>query len=138
MDATPLKVDSDSKYVRSTAKYQAIKKSLDRKPVSPPIPQEVIDTKLRLIEIAMQLGDEEDAIYHCKCAFLEGQPLECVASMSLAELGISTRTTNALEKRGVYTLSDILRFGYDAIERIPYLGKQAVHEVRKALAEHGY
>lgn len=67
-------------------------------------------------------------------ARLTSQRLE----MSTAEIGLSVRTTNCLEDRGIFTVRDLLHSTPDQLLSIANFGDKTLEEVYKALEEFGF
>jgi len=53
--------------------------------------------------------------------------------MSTAEIGLSVRTTNCLEERGIFTVRDLLNSTPDQLLSIANFGEKTLEEVYKAL-----
>ena len=53
--------------------------------------------------------------------------------MSTAEIGLSVRTTNCLEERGIFTVNDLLHCTRDDLLAISNFGEKTLEEVYKAL-----
>lgn len=58
--------------------------------------------------------------------------------MSTAEIGLSVRTTNCLEERGIFTVNDLLHCTRDDLLSISNFGEKTLDEVYKALAGIGF
>lgn len=58
--------------------------------------------------------------------------------MSTAEIGLSVRTTNCLEERGIFTVHDLLHCTRDDLLSISNFGEKTLEEVYKALASVGF
>ena len=58
--------------------------------------------------------------------------------MSTAEIGLSVRTTNCLEERGIFTVSDLLNCTRDDLLSISNFGEKTLEEVYKALEGVGF
>ena len=58
--------------------------------------------------------------------------------MSTAEIGLSVRTTNCLEERGIFTVGDLLKRTPDDLLSISNFGEKTLQEVYKALEEIGF
>ncbi len=58
--------------------------------------------------------------------------------MSTAEIGLSVRTTNCLEERGIFTVSDLLRCTPDELLDISNFGGKTLEEVYRALEGVGF
>lgn len=70
----------------------------------------------------------------------EGQAknLEHRLGMSTAEIGLSVRTTNCLEERGIFTVNDLLHCTRDDLLSISNFGEKTLEEVYKALESVGF
>jgi DNA-directed RNA polymerase subunit alpha len=53
--------------------------------------------------------------------------------MSTAEIGLSVRTTNCLEERGIFTVRDLLKCTRDDLLGISNFGEKTLEEVYAAL-----
>ena len=58
--------------------------------------------------------------------------------MSTAEMGLSVRTTNCLEERGIFTVRDLLNSTPDHLLGIANFGEKTLEEVYKALEKIGF
>src|SRR5262245_8768732 len=58
--------------------------------------------------------------------------------MSTAEIGLSVRTTNCLEERGIFTVRDLLNSTPDQLLSIANFGEKTLEEVYKALEKIGF
>jgi DNA-directed RNA polymerase subunit alpha len=58
--------------------------------------------------------------------------------MSTAEIGLSVRTTNCLEERGIFTVNDLLHTTRDNLLSISNFGEKTLEEVYKALESIGF
>lgn len=58
--------------------------------------------------------------------------------MSTAEIGLSVRTTNCLEERGIFTVRDLLNSKPDDLLAISNFGEKTLEEVYKALESIGF
>ena len=58
--------------------------------------------------------------------------------MSTAEIGLSVRTTNCLEERGIFTVHDLLHCTRDDLLSISNFGEKTLEEVYKALESVGF
>ena len=63
-----------------------------------------------------------------------GEKLE----MSTAEIGLSVRTTNCLEDRGIFTVNDLLKCTPNDLLGISNVGEKTLDEVYTALASIGF
>jgi DNA-directed RNA polymerase subunit alpha len=64
--------------------------------------------------------------------------LEGKLEMSTAEIGLSVRTTNCLEERGIFTVNDLLHCTRDDLLSISNFGEKTLEEVYKALEGIGF
>ena len=58
--------------------------------------------------------------------------------MSTAEIGLSVRTTNCLEERGIFTVNDLLNSTPEDLLSISNFGEKTLEEVYKALEAIGF
>jgi DNA-directed RNA polymerase subunit alpha len=58
--------------------------------------------------------------------------------MSTAEIGLSVRTTNCLEERGIFTVGDLLNTTPDQLLKIQNFGEKTLEEVYRALESVGF
>jgi len=58
--------------------------------------------------------------------------------MSTAEIGLSVRTTNCLEERGIFTVRDLLNCTRDDLLSISNFGEKTLEEVYLALEGVGF
>ncbi len=58
--------------------------------------------------------------------------------MSTAEIGLSVRTTNCLEERGIFTVHDLLNCTRADLLSISNFGEKTLEEVYKALEKIGF
>jgi|LakMenE01Jun11ns_1017448.scaffolds.fasta_scaffold8140715_1 DNA-directed RNA polymerase subunit alpha len=58
--------------------------------------------------------------------------------MSTAEIGLSVRTTNCLEERGIFTVHDLLNCTQADLLSISNFGEKTLEEVYKALEKIGF
>ena len=68
----------------------------------------------------------------------EKQDLQDKLEMSTAEIGLSVRTTNCLEERGIFTVKDLLNCTPDDLLGISNFGEKTLEEVYKALEAIGF
>ena len=68
----------------------------------------------------------------------QGQDLSARLDMSTAEIGLSVRTTNCLEERGIFTVNDLLHCTRDDLLSISNFGEKTLEEVYKALEGVGF
>ena len=58
--------------------------------------------------------------------------------MSTAEIGLSVRTTNCLEERGIFTVQDLLNCTRDDLLSISNFGEKTLEEVYLSLESVGF
>jgi DNA-directed RNA polymerase subunit alpha len=58
--------------------------------------------------------------------------------MSTAEIGLSVRTTNCLEERGIFTVNDLLHSTREDLLSISNFGEKTLEEVYIALEKIGF
>jgi DNA-directed RNA polymerase subunit alpha len=58
--------------------------------------------------------------------------------MSTAEIGLSVRTTNCLEERGIFTVRDLLHSTPEQLLAIANFGEKTLEEVYLALEKFGF
>lgn len=58
--------------------------------------------------------------------------------MSTAEIGLSVRTTNCLEERGIFTVHDLLKCTRADLLSISNFGEKTLEEVYRALEKIGF
>ena len=58
--------------------------------------------------------------------------------MSTAEIGLSVRTTNCLEEKGIFTVLDLLNCTREDLLSISNFGEKTLEEVYKALEGIGF
>jgi DNA-directed RNA polymerase subunit alpha len=58
--------------------------------------------------------------------------------MSTAEIGLTVRTTNCLEERGIFTVRDLLNCTPEDLLSISNFGEKTLEEVYHALDEFGF
>ena len=68
----------------------------------------------------------------------ENQGLLGRLDMSTAEIGLSVRTTNCLEERGIFTVNDLLHCTREDLLSISNFGEKTLEEVYKALEGIGF
>jgi len=68
----------------------------------------------------------------------EAQDLSNKLEMSTAEIGLTVRTTNCLEERGIFTVADLLNCTREDLLAISNFGEKTLEEVYKALEEVGF
>jgi len=68
----------------------------------------------------------------------ETQSLRERLEMSTAEIGLSVRTTNCLEERGIFTVEDLLNCTREDLLGISNFGEKTLEEVYQALETVGF
>lgn len=68
----------------------------------------------------------------------ETKSLESRLEMSTAEIGLTVRTTNCLEERGIFTVRDLLHTTREELLGISNFGEKTLEEVYKALEGIGF
>jgi DNA-directed RNA polymerase subunit alpha len=58
--------------------------------------------------------------------------------LSTAEIGLTVRTTNCLEERGIFTVRDLLNCRPEDLLSISNFGEKTLEEVYKALQDIGF
>ena len=58
--------------------------------------------------------------------------------MSTAEIGLTVRTTNCLEERGIFTVRDLLNSSPTQLLSIANFGEKTLEEVYKSLEKFGF
>jgi DNA-directed RNA polymerase subunit alpha len=58
--------------------------------------------------------------------------------MSTAEIGLTVRTTNCLEERGIFTVNDLLHSTREDLLSISNFGEKTLEEVYRALETIGF
>ncbi len=66
------------------------------------------------------------------------QSVQDKLQMSTAEIGLSVRTTNCLEERGIFTVADLLNCSPDDLLSISNFGEKTLEEVYLALESVGF
>ena len=66
------------------------------------------------------------------------QTVQDKLQMSTAEIGLSVRTTNCLEERGIFTVADLLNCSPDDLLNISNFGEKTLEEVYLALESVGF
>ena len=64
--------------------------------------------------------------------------LQMRLEMSTAEIGLSVRTTNCLEEKGIFTVDDLLHCTREDLLSISNFGEKTLEEVYKALEGIGF
>jgi len=68
----------------------------------------------------------------------QAEDLSSRLEMSTAEIGLSVRTTNCLEERGIFTVNDLLHCTREDLLSISNFGEKTLEEVYKALESVGF
>lgn len=68
----------------------------------------------------------------------ESRSLRERLEMSTAEIGLSVRTTNCLEERGIFTVQDLLHSNRGDLLSISNFGEKTLEEVYAALEGIGF
>ncbi len=68
----------------------------------------------------------------------EAKDLRLKLEMSTAEIGLTVRTTNCLEERGIFTVEDLLNCTPQDLLSISNFGEKTLEEVYKALEAIGF
>jgi len=68
----------------------------------------------------------------------EAKDLKAKLEMSTAEIGLSVRTTNCLEEKGIFTVRDLLHCTREDLLSISNFGEKTLEEVFKALEGIGF
>ena len=68
----------------------------------------------------------------------ESRSLRQRLEMSTAEIGLSVRTTNCLEERGIFTVSDLLNCTPADLLSISNFGEKTLEEVYASLEKIGF
>lgn len=71
-------------------------------------------------------------------AELANQGMKDRLEMSTAEIGLAVRTTNCLEEKGIFTVSDLLQTRREELLSISNFGEKTLEEVYKALERIGF
>ena len=71
-------------------------------------------------------------------AYERSQDLSDKLEMSTAEIGLSVRTTNCLEERGIFTVRDLLNSTPVQLLGIANFGEKTLEEVYKSLEKFGF
>ena len=68
----------------------------------------------------------------------EVQNLNDRLDMSTAEIGLTVRTTNCLEEKGIFTVNDLLHCTREDLLSISNFGEKTLEEVYKSLESIGF
>lgn len=68
----------------------------------------------------------------------DAQSLTDRLDMSTAEMGLSVRTTNCLEEKGIFTVEQLLHSSREDLLSISNFGEKTLEEVYKALESIGF
>jgi DNA-directed RNA polymerase subunit alpha len=64
--------------------------------------------------------------------------LEIKLDLSTAQIGLTVRTTNCLEERGIFTVRDLLNTPPNELLGITNFGEKTLEEVYQSLAKIGF
>ena len=64
--------------------------------------------------------------------------LDIKLEMSTAQIGLTVRTTNCLEERGIFNVRDLLNAAPEDLLSITNFGEKTLEEVYQALAKIGF
>jgi len=64
--------------------------------------------------------------------------LELKLEMSTAQIGLTVRTTNCLEEKGIFTVRDLLHTPPSELLNITNFGEKTLEEVYQSLAKIGF
>jgi DNA-directed RNA polymerase subunit alpha len=68
----------------------------------------------------------------------ESRSLHQRLEMSTAEIGLTVRTTNCLEERGIFTVNDLLHCTRSDLLSISNFGEKTLEEVYASLSKIGF
>jgi DNA-directed RNA polymerase subunit alpha len=68
----------------------------------------------------------------------QAQDMQNRLEMSTAEIGLSVRTTNCLEEKGIFTVNDLLHCTREDLLSISNFGEKTLEEVYKSLESIGF
>ncbi|MGE0757127.1 MAG: DNA-directed RNA polymerase subunit alpha C-terminal domain-containing protein [Pirellulaceae bacterium] len=68
----------------------------------------------------------------------ESRSMQERLELSTAEIGLTVRTTNCLEERGIFTVRDLLNCSRDDLLAISNFGEKTLEEVYLALERIGF
>lgn len=68
----------------------------------------------------------------------DSKSLQQRLEMSTAEIGLTVRTTNCLEERGIFTVRDLLQCTREDLLSISNFGEKTLEEVYKSLESIGF
>ena len=68
----------------------------------------------------------------------EARGMQEKLEMSTAEIGLTVRTTNCLEEKGIFTVRDLLNSTPDQLLSIANFGEKTLEEVYKSLERIGF
>ena len=71
-------------------------------------------------------------------AELANQGMQERLEMSTAEIGLAVRTTNCLEEKGIFTVSDLLHCTREDLLSISNFGEKTLDEVYSSLEKIGF
>jgi len=68
----------------------------------------------------------------------QAEAMKARLELSVAEIGLSVRTTNCLEECGIFTVKDLLNCTPQHLLSIPNFGEKTLEEVYQALEKIGF
>ena len=68
----------------------------------------------------------------------QARQMQAQLDMSTAEIGLTVRTTNCLEEKGIFTVRDLLNSNRETLLSISNFGEKTLDEVYLALERLGY
>ena len=68
----------------------------------------------------------------------EARGMQEKLEMSTAEIGLTVRTTNCLEEKGIFTVRDLLNSTREDLLSISNFGEKTLEEVYKSLEKIGF
>src|SRR5689334_8037769 len=86
----------------------------------------------QIIHIVL-LGREPMTRIRLRAAEEQARDMQEKLEMSTAEIGLTVRTTNCLEEKGVFTARDLLNCTRDDLLSLSNFGEKTLEEVYKAL-----
>jgi DNA-directed RNA polymerase subunit alpha len=73
-----------------------------------------------------------------RAADTKAKDMTAKLDMSTAEIGLTVRTTNCLEEKGIFTVNDLLHCTREDLLGISNFGEKTLEEVYKALEKIGF
>jgi DNA-directed RNA polymerase subunit alpha len=104
-------------------------------------PNQAISLASNILKSHLSLYDELDAIEAAKQVMTNEIPNSVDGrhiSFSVAELGLSARSLNALKRSGIETVDRLTKMTEDEVQKINNLGRKSVQEINQALQARGY